>query len=291
MDITLTLKCNNNCVFCPRKGYLKAIACASLKEIRRDIEKTRLVSDKIALSGGEVTLMKDLVEIVGFCRKNGFTNVGIITNGRRLKERGFAERLICSGVSEFAVSLYSTDNKIHDSITRKSGSARDTKEGLLNLIGLSRLHPIGIRVNTVLNYWNFRDLPRTLKTLYSYGVRNFIVAEQVIIGRKSKRLSIDQVKSALSKIQSLPMENTRLVLRGFPLCLVSRRGIASAEGFILKKHDPLIILEKQEVDTLVKKSSSKGKYLETFRKLFVKVEKCRGCAVEKRCLGIQEAYL
>ena len=291
MDITLTLKCNNNCLFCPRKGYLKTIACVSSKEIYRDIEKTRRVSDEIALSGGEVTLLEDLEDIVGFCGEKGFRKIGIITNGRRLKDVKFAERLIRAGVKDFAVSLYSWRDKIHDAITRKRGSARDTKRGLLNLFRLSRRYPIGIRVNTVLNYWNCRDLPGTIKTLFSYGVRNFIVAEQVIINREAEHLLAPEIKDALKQILGLTLKNTRLVFRGFPLCFAPICEGVSPEGFILKKQDPRIILEKQEINTLVKKSSSKDKYLGDFRKLFTHVKKCRDCALKKSCFGMQKAYL
>ncbi|MDD4907549.1 MAG: radical SAM protein [Candidatus Omnitrophica bacterium] len=291
MDITLTLKCNNNCLFCPRQGYLKTIACVSIEEIYRDIEKTRRVSDEIALSGGEVTLLPDLEEIVGFCGERGFKKVGIITNGRRLKDVKFAQRLIRAGVKDFAVSLYSWQDKIHDAITRKSGSARDTKKGLLNLLRLSRRYPIGIRVNTVLNYWNYRDLPGTIKKLFSYGVRNFIIAEQVVINRKAEHLLAPEIKDALRRISDLTLKNTRLVFRGFPLCFAPICVGVSPEGFILKKQSPRIILEKQEIDTLVKKNSSKNKYLEDFRKLFTRVKKCRDCALEKSCLGMQKAYL
>lgn len=290
MDITLTLKCNNDCIFCPRRGYLKTIACGSLKESLRDIEKTRRISDKIVLSGGEVTISEDLLNIVYFCSSKNFREIGIITNGRKLKDGKFAEKLIQAGVNDFAVSLYSFNNKIHDSITRKPNSARDTKRGLANLLRLSHRYPISIRVNIVLNYWNHKDLPGTLKALFSYGVRNFIIAEQVVINKNSKFLSLEEIKHSLAEIGALVLENTRLCLKSFPFCFLDGVCLTCKEGFILNEKNPFIILERQEVNTLVKEKVKKGKYLADFRKLFTKIARCRHCALEGQCMGIQKAY-
>jgi MoaA/NifB/PqqE/SkfB family radical SAM enzyme len=290
MDITLTMKCNNNCVFCPRREHLKIIACRSLKDVYADIERTRRKDDKITLAGGEVTLLDDLNAIVRFCKDKGFKSVGVITNGRRLKDAKFAESLVRAGADDFAVSIYSVDNKIHDLITRRPGSARDTKKGLANLIRLSKKYPISVRVNTVLSRWNYRGLPATLETLSSYGVRNFIVAEQIVTPKRSAHLSISQTNGSLKKIMGLSLENTRLVLRGFPFCLIGRGGTACKEGIIIKPSNPLIILEKQNLDTLVKGRGKKSQYLSDLGKLFTKADRCRSCAVDSRCHGIQKAY-
>ncbi|MBU1076789.1 MAG: radical SAM protein [Spirochaetes bacterium] len=291
MDITLTLKCNNNCVFCPRKDYLKTIACTSLKEAYNDIRKMRLLHEEIVLSGGEVTLLDELPAIISFCQELGFKNIGIITNGRPLKNIKLAEKYILAGVKDFAVSIYSVDDTIHDLITRNKGSGQDSKRGLANLLRLSVRYPINIRVNIVLNYWNHKDINNTLKALYAAGVRNFILAEQVIMRKKDKHLSLEQITRSLAGIRTLKLNNTRLVLRGFPLCLPETPDRSVPEGLILKEKDPLILLEKHEVDTLIKERSRKQKYLKKFEHLFVKVKKCRNCDWKNNCKGFQKLYL
>ncbi len=291
MDITLTLKCNNNCVFCPRGKYLKTIACGSLKDIYRDIKKTRKQGDKIALSGGEVTLLPGLGEMAAFCKSLGFKSVGIITNARLLKDIKLAEKLVLSGVTDFAVSLYSFNNKVHDTVTRRKESARETKKGLVNLLRLAKRYPVSIRVNTVLNTWNLHDIPATLKALYSRGVRNFIVAEQMVIDKGSRHLSAKQIREALATLRELKMKDARLVLRGFPFCLLGCDGVLSAEGIIIRSKDPFILLEKQEVDTLVKSGASKTRYLSDFSRLFTRIASCRSCHLKSKCQGIQKAYI
>lgn len=290
VDITVTLKCNNDCVFCPRRGYLKAVACGSPREIRRGLERTRRQSAKVVLSGGEVTLMPDLPGLIAFCRRLGFGEIGVITNGRALKERGLAEKLIRSGADDFAVSVYSTRSAVHDSVTRRPGSCRETLSGLANLLRLSRIYPVQIRVNMVLNFWNHRDIPASVRELYRRGVRNFIIAEQVIINRKFPSLSLKEVKAALKKIVRLDLGNTRLVLRGFPFCAVPEGGLSGEGGLVIKKQNPFLLMEKHEADTLAGESSRKTRYLKRFSRLFVKNEKCRDCPWSFCCQGIQKAY-
>jgi molybdenum cofactor biosynthesis enzyme MoaA len=291
MDVTLTLKCNNNCTFCPRKDYLKIIACGSLKEIYQDTTETRRRANKIILSGGEPTVFKELWSTLDLCRQKGFREVGIITNGRRLKDMDFAMRLTQAGIKDFAISLYSYNEKIHDRITRKPGSASQTIAGILNTLRLCQRYNMSLRINIVLNYWNVLDIPTTLQRLFLLGARNFTIAEQIIVDKKSKHLSLQEVKNFLSSVRKINLEGARLVLRGFPLCFLSNHQILSRKGFILREKDPLIILEEQEVDSLVKEEEKKGRYFSKFKKLFTRIDRCHSCIAKNTCLGVQKAYL
>jgi len=291
MDITSTLKCNNDCIFCPRQEYLKIIACRSLKDIYKDIEETRKRSKRIVLSGGEITLLEGLRGIIDFCKKKNFREIGIITNGRKLKDLNFARRLIIAGVKDFAVSLYSFNEKIHDLITRTKGSCKETKKGIANILKLSSEYDIALRVNIVLNYWNYREVTKTLDKLISLGVKNFIVAEQIIIDKKTKHLSLKEIVKFLKNIREIELNGSRVCLRGFSSCLFGDDLFFIRDEIILKRKDPFIISERHGVDTLVKDNRKKSRYLEKFEKLFAKTQRCKSCLFENRCLGIQKAYL
>ncbi|MFC1752943.1 radical SAM protein [Thermoproteota archaeon] len=284
MDVTLTLKCNNKCNFCPRKKYLKIIAAHSKKEIFSDIKKTRKESNVIVLSGGEVTLLKDLKEIVLFCRKNKFLRVGIITNGRTLSDINFAKKLVFWGINDFGVSIYSHDKKIHDRITKSNGSLNQTKRGIANMITLSKLFPIDVRINLVLNYWNYKSISKTLKVLYSWGARSFTIAEQIIISKKTKHLSIQKIKACLDKVKKIRLPGASLHFRGFAPCFLHNK-------VILRRMDPFIKLETYEIDTTIKKRNQKHKYINKFKDLFQRLPRCKDCRYLNQCIGIQKAYL
>lgn len=287
MDITVTLQCNNNCVFCPRDGYLEMIVCKSLRLVYRSIEETRLASNKIVLSGGEVTALKNILPIVKFCKKQNFEQIGIITNGRNLSDLGFTKILLSSGVNDFAVSLYSTNSEVHDGITRVKGSCYQTRAGLLNLLKLSSNYRVSVRVNIVLNFWNKEDIYVTLDELYRMGVKSFILAEQIILDRKSKYLCPDQIKEFLKEVKQLHLEGAHLSLRGFAACLLPGKYKSS----VLKKSNPRIIFEMHEMDTFIKGAGKKDKYLKKVRDNFVYIDKCSGCGFKNQCPGLQKAYV
>lgn len=289
MDITATLKCNNNCVFCPRQDYLRLIACQSTKEIYRDIEKARQASDNIVFSGGEVTTLKEIWKIIDFARKLNFKKIGIITNGRKLQDFDFASRLGAFGVNDVAISIYSIDDKVHDGVTRRKGSCQETKNGIINMLKLSKKYGISLRINLVLNFWNYHDILSTLSRLSSMGINNLTVAEQIIIHKESKYLSFQKIKKFLRRVKQLRLKGVRLCLRGFCASFFNDK-FYDSNGLIIKKSNPLIILETHEVDTLVKKSSSKNEYLKKFKMLFRRIEKCKDCFLNSSCPGIQKAY-
>ncbi len=291
MDVTLTTNCNNNCCFCPRHTYLKTVACKTSEDRYNDIKNTRKTTDKIVLSGGEITILKELWKIIDFCKKINFKEICVITNARRLKDYDFAKRMVLSGVKDFAVSLYSTDEKVHDSITRSKGSCKETKQGIVNLLRLASDHDINLRVNFVLNYWNIKDLSDTLNEVFNWGVENFILAEQIIVGNKSEHLILKEIIGFLDDIRKIDLKGVRICLRGFPLCLFKRDKPIYERECVVKYKNPFIVLEKQNVDTLVKESRQKIKYLLEFKKLFTFTAKCNNCFYKQHCLGIQKAYL
>lgn len=291
MDATITLKCNNNCIFCPRKDYLSIIASHSLRSVYADIINTRERSEKITLSGGEITVMDEIWDILAFCRQKRFKNIGIISNGRKLKSKKFTKALIEAGVNDFAISIYSLTAAVHDHITRKPGSCKETKRAVRNLLELCGEYDISLRVNLVLNVWNAEDILKTIKGLASWGVRQFIVAEQIIIHRETKHLSLKAIKDFLMKVKGLEFRDTYLYLRGFAPCLIGKNDRVVGSSIILKDSVPRIVLEPYEVGTLVKERTKKERYMRKFKNAFGKIAVCKDCLLVSTCPGIQKAYM
>lgn len=290
MDVTITLKCNNKCLFCPRNKYLKMISCESYPQIYSDIKKTRMVSDKIVLTGGEATLLPFIFDIIKFCKAQGFQSIGMVTNGRRLSDMGFARKIVALGVNDFAISLYSLKDEIHDSITMVDGSCKETKQGLLNMLRIGFKHPVSLRVNFVLNYLNYKDIFKSIIELYGRGLRHFIIADQLGRGKNEPGLSAVKIKNFLKSLQEIRLKGASFSLKSFPPCFFKEYNLMVGE-MIVKGRNPVIVLEGQDVDTLVKRENKKRDYLSAFNKLFTKMEKCCRCTFDSQCLGIQKIYL
>ncbi|MDD5067163.1 MAG: radical SAM protein [bacterium] len=276
-DMTLTLSCNNKCLFCPRKDFLKWIVCGSWKEIVREIKDVSRRSRKIVLTGGEVTVYPGLFRVLNICRKV-FRDIEIISNGRKMKETAFLDKLIGSGANAFAISIYSLSDAVHDTITGVKGSCRETKKGILNLIKARKTRRITIRINTTLSAGNALHAVDMIKKLYLLGIRDFIIAEEIILNKRRKALDLQGIRKALEDVSRLKFRDIRIVLKGFPPCLVR------------DLRNPFIRYEPYGLESCIKKGWRQEKYTERFRGNFAKLKKCSGCSLDKHCPGFQKYY-
>ncbi len=85
----------------------------------------------IIMSGGEIFLRKDLLELVAHARGRGLF-VHLKTHGGHI-DATVAATLNTLGVSSVALSYYATDAAIHDAITRRPGSHAATRSALVHL--------------------------------------------------------------------------------------------------------------------------------------------------------------
>jgi molybdenum cofactor biosynthesis enzyme MoaA len=97
-----TPKCNLNCKFC-YDGLKKHIDHFYLKDIENIVSSHPNLRG-IQLSGGEVTLRKDLFEIISFLKKKGL-KISIITNGTRTCDIDYVKKLKKSGVDSIIISV------------------------------------------------------------------------------------------------------------------------------------------------------------------------------------------
>ena len=85
----------------------------------------------IIMSGGEIFLRKDIIELVAHARSRGLF-VNLKSHGGYIDE-GVAQALAALGVTSVWLSYYSADPEIHDAITRKPGSHTKTLAALQHL--------------------------------------------------------------------------------------------------------------------------------------------------------------
>lgn len=143
-DLKLGYSCNNRCVHCVIAGDRQALQDAGMPQDLSTAEWQEALSayasagvDRVVLTGGEVTIRPDFLEIVRCCAEHGFA-VGIQTNGRR-----FALVAVCDAVAQLedvglTVALHAATASVHDGITRARGSFNETIRGIRNLRELGK---------------------------------------------------------------------------------------------------------------------------------------------------------
>jgi radical SAM protein with 4Fe4S-binding SPASM domain len=164
-EIAVTYRCNNNCSFCYlgnkqiRENRNNELTLAEIKKIIR-IFKNRAQIPFFSFTGGEPLLRVDLENMIRYAVHLGL-RVNLITNGTLVNKKR-AHSLRKSGLTTAQVSVESPEADIHDELTGRPGSFRQT------LAGIRHLQEAGISVqtNTTINRQNvssLRELPGFLK--------------------------------------------------------------------------------------------------------------------------------
>ena len=77
-------------------------------------------TEKINLIGGEPLFHPDIFEILEYIKELNFTNLSIVTNGVKLADADFTERLLKDyDINSITISIHSNNNVSEDVITQR----------------------------------------------------------------------------------------------------------------------------------------------------------------------------
>ena len=143
LRITLTNRCNVNCLYCHHDGMVKSHDEMTADELYTICKIAKKIGvRKIRLSGGEPLLKKDIVEIVEKIASLGFKDISMTTNGVLLEK--YAQDLKDAGLDRVNVSLDTLNRKTFEFITKKD-YLEDAKRGILKAVEVG-LYPVKINM-------------------------------------------------------------------------------------------------------------------------------------------------
>ena len=152
--IELLTKCNLRCEHCYLPSHSNAgLSFDRIKELLLELRELGVVN--VSLTGGEIFLREDLFEIIEIARSL-YMRVFLLSNGTLLNSENIA-KLHKLYVSEFSTTIFSMNQDIHDSITKKPGSLSI----LLHNLNELKKTGITIRIKTPLmkkNFESFTDI-------------------------------------------------------------------------------------------------------------------------------------
>jgi MoaA/NifB/PqqE/SkfB family radical SAM enzyme len=167
LTVTVDFHCHSACRFCivqEGMNYFKGVPFEKFKQAVDDNVQTKRYR-RVTFTGGEVTLEEKLFDYIDCAKQSkSFEHLRLQTNGRKLAERAFAERLIAAGIDEFFVSLHGHDAATQDHISQRPGSFDEAVAGMTNVKALGAT----LMTNTVLTELNrahLRDLVETVSAL------------------------------------------------------------------------------------------------------------------------------
>jgi len=163
VHVDVTYRCNERCEHCyldhDDKGEM------TTQEIKCLFDQLAAVGVFfLTLSGGEVFMRRDFLELVEHARNLQF-NVKIKTNGVMIRERE-ARRLRELGAEEIQISIYSHRPEVHDAITKVPGSLKRS----LDAVQFLKSRGLKVVVSNVLMKVNRDDQQATHDMVRQLGV-------------------------------------------------------------------------------------------------------------------------
>jgi radical SAM protein with 4Fe4S-binding SPASM domain len=163
VQLDLTYRCNERCVHCyldhEDHGELTTAEVIDLLEQLSDAGVFFLT-----LSGGEIFMRKDLLEILAHARKLMFS-IKLKTNAVMINAAK-AQRVAQVGVESVQISLYSHRAEVHDEITKVQGSFVRTVEGAR----LLKAEGVKVSFANVLMQHNAQDYPQVQALAAQMGI-------------------------------------------------------------------------------------------------------------------------
>ena len=200
MDLAVTFNCQNDCVHCYAGGPHKTDELTT--------EQWKTVIDRLhgigiftlTFTGGEPTLREDLPDLLQYAQNKGMVT-GLVTNGRRLRDKGYVETLEKAGLDFVQVTLESHKPDVHDLMTGAKGSWKETVEGIKNIIPTK----IYATTNTTLSQHNASHFLETMDFIKKLGVAAFGCNSLIYSGKAQKisdefTVPIETLKELLPKV-------------------------------------------------------------------------------------------
>lgn len=201
MDMALTFRCQNNCVHCYAGGSHETEEL-STEQWKAVIDRLREIGIFIlTFTGGEPTLRDDLPELLQYTQDKGMVT-GLVTNGRKLKDKEYTRTLEKVGLDFVQVTLESHRPEIHDKMTGAKGSWKETVEGIKNAASTK----IYVTTNSTLSKYNASDFTETVDFIKGLGVAAFGCNSLIYSGKAAGvsgefALPIEMLKDLLPRIR------------------------------------------------------------------------------------------
>ncbi len=215
MDLALTYRCDNNCGHCyvgrDRESEVSELSTEEWKAILKKLWELGIFH--VAFTGGEATDREDLPELIGAAEDLGMV-AGLLTNGRKLKDKKYIQRLIDEGIDYFQITLESFDRKIHNSMVGVGGKVDAWEETVMGIKNAAK-SPVHTITNTTITKHNVKNLSKTVDFIATLGVDAFAMNGIIYTGGAAKgemAINEDDLYDILTEVtEAAELNNLRFI--------------------------------------------------------------------------------
>lgn len=166
VDVVLGYDCNLACDYCTISPAMRARGLKG-SDVLRALQTGRGRDyDRVAFTGGEPTIRRDLVALVRRSRELGYDSVKVQSNGLMFTP-GNVARLTDAGANLLHVSIHAADRDLYHQTVRREGTYE------LMCAGLEAAVQSGaeVVVDTIVREHTFETLVETIEWIHARGAR------------------------------------------------------------------------------------------------------------------------
>ena len=147
--VNITYKCANRCVFCATGD--RVTAALEWEKIDALLRQHRAEGTELLdIDGGEPTTHPRLIDAIHLARDLGYRSINVTSNGRLLRDRALAEKLVNSGITHLLISVHGGTAEVHDAAVDVPGAFEQTMAGIDHVMALRPPHvDTGLNVTIV----------------------------------------------------------------------------------------------------------------------------------------------
>lgn len=278
IDIIMGYQCNVQCDYCTitKEMREKNLTTPQIARALEDGAAAGLTS--AAFGGGEPTMRKDLVKLVKLARKLGYGTVKISSNGLMYAYPEFVDKLLEAGATQFNLALMGWTGAMYQRIMGETRFFDLVQTGVTNLVA----RDAAVTGDVIMKLDTYRSLADTVEFWAELGIERFVFWLMSL----TDRVQHDEE-------QLVPVATMRpFMFEAFEVG--RRRGIE-----VYSRHVPPCMLPGYhdhvwDVATdrvLVVTPESTFWLSESRITANTFVEKCEGCSLRPRCMGVRQDYL
>lgn len=245
--LNINFVCNERCVFCAAglaegahrvHGRPAVASSAAIREWLGD--DVPGAEDEVAIAGGEPTIHRELLAIVGLMSAGG-AGVTLYTNGLRLASEEFARAVLEAGVTKVEIGLFGASAATHDAITRHRGSFERTLSALQVLGRLRRRHDFTLEVRLLVARQSAAENPRIVSRVDKAveGVDAFSLNRLILSADAASAdaaISWAEAAGPINEAASLARSLGYVVrLEALPLCVYEDENAEAARAWVAQE--------------------------------------------------------
>lgn len=268
--IEITNKCNLKCIHCYNESDARCDNIMSITDFYRVVDYlVNIGVSKIQITGGEAFLNKEILRQMLSYTVGKFDFIEIFTNGTLITDEWF--EYLRKNKIHIALSVYSYDSKMHDSVTRVRGSHNKTYKTIEKL----KKFGISYRVCNVL--MNGIELGEKNSDLY-------ILSENKDVVRVTGRADFNLLNEELIKKRLITKETFQIpITRAFCKRLISGHNCFNDKIYIAANLDvfPCVMERRIKHGNLKQNDFQLNNDIRKFTK--DKIEECSECEYRYAC--------